>query len=103
MWAFSVSHSRLLLRCVKVGPNDTRVDVLFKAVDYVGIPTVLDGLSIQFATWDEVGGLLTGSRSSDAKPWRVVTAGSAGVVVAGAVFVNEDAGEYYDPSPLWDD
>lgn len=40
VWAYSVGMSRLLLRSVRDGTHDTRVDVLFQGVTAMKLPTV---------------------------------------------------------------
>jgi hypothetical protein len=82
MWLYEVGHSQLLLRSVKNEDQTTRVDVLFKNVHSIQLPTAMAGMSI--------------SRSGqgfalEGKDWD-------GRVDAGACFVAEDDGEYFDPS-----
>jgi hypothetical protein len=86
VWAYSVSHSQLLLRSVKADGLHSRIDVLFEAVDLMELPTSFTGLVI---ARDRGGFTLSGS-------------GWAGRVVAGACYWCEDEGEYYDPSPFAD-
>lgn len=47
MWRYSVGHSMLLLRSTKDEQHDTRVDVLFKRVERLDLPTVCQGLTIE--------------------------------------------------------
>jgi hypothetical protein len=84
MWLYEVSHSQLLLRSVKNNAHSTRVDILFKSVDSLHLPTTMDGITISRR---DQGFAMSGS------DWD-------GHVVAGACFVDEDKGEYFDPSPF---
>jgi hypothetical protein len=47
LWSYRVSHSQLLLRSVKDAEHTSRIDVLFKGVDALDLPTRLDGLVIE--------------------------------------------------------
>jgi hypothetical protein len=44
MWLFTVGMTRLLLRSTKSEEHPTRIDVLFQGVQFIGLPTRLDGL-----------------------------------------------------------
>ena len=85
MWLYEVNHGQLVLRSVKGVAQTTRVDILFKNVHVVHLPTVMDGLSI---TRSDDGFVMAGSN------WH-------GHVQAGACFVAEDEGEYFDPTLDW--
>ena len=45
IWLYSVSHGQLLLRSNRSGEFSTRIDVLFKNVAAIELPTAFDGLS----------------------------------------------------------
>jgi hypothetical protein len=84
MWRYEVGHKQLLLRSVKREGATSRVDVLFKNVHAVHLPTSMDGLTI----------VRSGERFAlSGSDWN-------GHVDAGACFVAEDDGEYFDPSPF---
>lgn len=84
LWRYQVGHSQLLLRSVKATDHPSRIDVLFKVVEAIQLPTAFVGLTIR-----QDGGkyLLEGH------DW-------CGGIAAGACFVAEDDGEYFDPSPF---
>jgi hypothetical protein len=84
VWRFTVSHSQLLLRSVKGRGHSTRIDVLFKGVDTIELPTSFDGLRIE----------RNGERYTVSGP------GWSGHVTATACFRAEDDGKYFDPSPF---
>jgi hypothetical protein len=84
IWRYEVGHAQLLLRSVKGDQHSSRVDVLFKAVEAIDLPTRFDGLEIE----------------RDGDQFAMSGAGWSGRVIAGACFQAEDAGEYYSPSPF---
>jgi len=86
MWRYDVSHSQLLLRSVKSESSPSRIDVLFKAVVAIDLPTTLHGLRLR-REGDEY--------SASGDTW-------SGRVGAGACFAAEDEGEYFDPSAFSD-
>jgi hypothetical protein len=104
VWAYSVGMARLLLRSTKSDTFATRVDVLFQNVKALKLPTSLDGLLVAEAGADETALILseTGILPSDETKFFRVWAGTfEGYVVAGVCVVAEDEGEYFEPSPLW--
>jgi len=85
LWAYKVGHAQLLLRSVKGDGHQTRLDVLFKNVHRVELPTLMQGLVI--AERPDGGYDVSGD-------------GWSGQVQAGTCVTAEDAGEYFDPSPF---
>lgn len=85
VWKYTVSHSMLLIRSTRDEANSTRIDVLFKPVGRLDLPTSFDGLVIERAA-----------------PGRYAVSGPgwSGYVEADTVAVAEDEGEYFDPSPF---
>jgi hypothetical protein len=106
MWSYIVSHGQLLLRSTKGDGHDTRVDVLFKNVVHINLPTLLTGLRVTEAdpaTRNRVLASVTGRSAlpeTETHVFLVQDANTSGVVVAGFVGLAEDSGEYSDPSPL---
>ena len=104
LWRYTVSHSQALLRSNKSDTEHTRLEVLFKAVGYIQVPTALDGLRITEARRDSVD--LDGldiSPSSDQRCFRIQSNTGSGVILALAVYFAEDGGDYSDPSSLFID
>lgn len=85
LWRYTVSHSQLVLRATRDEAHPTRVEVLFKGVDSVDLPTSFDGLHV--------------TRHGT----RFVAEGSGwnGTIAALAMFAVEDEREYYEPSSLF--
>lgn len=53
LWAYSISHGRLLLRSAPDGDHETTIDLLFKPIEAVKIRGDYDGLVIRCATAEE--------------------------------------------------
>jgi len=85
LWRYTVGHGQLLLRSNPDAVRATRVEVLFKGVDRVDLPTSFDGLTV------ERDGRRFDLRGQE---WR-------GSITAIAMFSIEDEGTYADPSPLY--
>jgi len=106
LWRYTVSHSQLLLRSNKTDTETKRVEVLFKGVDLVTIPTTLDGLVItenplEALPDDEFQGVKVDS--SFHRYFHIKTNKTNGVILACAVFFAEDDGDYADASKLYID
>jgi len=84
MWCYDISHSCLLLRRPKSARHATQVDVLFKGVRWIDLPSVLDNLEVR----------------GDGDRFHVRGDGVEGHVVAAAFFFDENELDYHDPSPL---
>ncbi len=104
IWKYDVGHSQLLLRSVKGDRHKTRVDVLFKGVQFVQLPTHFSGLRSSEMTEDEFKtlNLSTGSASANENRYfRLEGKGWKGVVIALGMFWLEEDAEYYDKSNLF--
>ncbi len=103
VWLYSVSHSQLLLRSTKDEHNSTQIDVLFKNVDLMQIPTYFSKLIISemsekdFRSLDLATGLLP---PIDQKYFRLEGDNWHGVVVAGYVGWLEEDAEHFANSKL---
>lgn len=105
IWQYSVSHSQLLLRSVKGNKHKTRIDVLFKGVDLMHIPTHFSGFRISEIAKEEFQSLQLSLGLSDDfedRYFRVEGEGWKGVVVALAVFWVEEDAEHNEKSKLFD-
>lgn len=104
MWFYDASHSQLLLRSSSRGnPRKKRLEVYFKAVDRICIPTSMASLSIALGDPGDLADpppaeLLTLGR----KLYVLRGKGFIGYVVAGYVGWTEDDLSYNDPSSLLD-
>ena len=106
VWAYSVSMARLRLRSTKSDTLATRVDVLFQNVKAIKLPTLLDGLVVLEADPDEAARISseTGISLDEETTVFLVRSGSFdGFVFAGVCVEVDDEGEYFEPSPLWQD
>ena len=86
VWRYEVGHAQLLVRSVKGDHGPSRIDVLFKAVEAIDLPTRFDGLQI----------------AREGKQFILSGVGWSGRVIAGACFQAEDLAEYFDPGPFAD-
>lgn len=101
VWRYTVSHRQLLLRSNKENSSPTRLEILFKDVVFMAIPSVMKGVTITEcgAVDDELPAGMAAFRVS--KPWyRIETDGAVGYIAAGAVVTNEDNFGYEEPSSL---
>jgi hypothetical protein len=101
VWLYIVSHGQLLLRSNRSEKFSTRIDVLFKDVAAMALPTAFDELSIAEVSTDVARDLnvqLGVWRLERRKVFAIRGANFRGYVVAGAVFWHEDEGTHSDPS-----
>lgn len=98
VWAYTVGHGQLLLRSNRTAERSTRIDILFKDVGALNMPTILRDLTIAEATAEEFG--LNRRIAESRRVFRVSSLDYLGFVVAGAVAMQEDDREYNDPSAL---
>ena len=98
LWLFTTGHRTLLLRSVKGPDAPTRIDLLFKPVRYVQVPTELRGVEIHLSERGEAPSNVQASSDDDDLVYRVDTGNVNGWIVAGSFQSHEDAGEYGDDS-----
>jgi hypothetical protein len=102
MWSFTVGHGQLLIRSTKSEAHSTRVDILFKNVKSVYLPTLLNDLSIskvQDATViTQLILQMPEFEVDDVNVYEVAGKNYKGFVVAGFCGWHEDDKEYNEPS-----
>lgn len=99
VWRYVVGHSQLLLRSPKTEELSTRVDVGFKNVDYVQLPTLMTSLAIRVGSPEDLPEDLRNVLNLRNQQVYVLDAGGVkGLVVAGYAAWGEDDGEYEQPS-----
>lgn len=103
MWRHVVSHSQVLLRSVRTDLLPTRIEILFKSVDFVCLPTRMPGLSVSEGSGDEsVPGMIDSSLVSRGSiRFEVRGPQYEGFVIAGSITVAEDDKGYAEGSSLW--
>lgn len=106
VWAYTLSHSQLLLRAAKT-PTDRdqqwRIDILFKPIAAIKTRMSYGGLVLRCATIEEHERILreTGLPAhSDSRVFIIEAAETIDYVVAQAVGWQEDDQEEHDPSAL---
>jgi len=104
LWSYTVSHGQLLLRRNKGPGFPTRVDILFKDVAAVHLPTSFDDLELaeDHGPAQDFAGGLGAWPAHGRKTFRLTGQSFAGTVVAGAVFCHEDTKEHFEPSEFSD-
>ena len=103
LWNYQVSHGMLLLRSPKNSGHPTRVEIAFKNVHAIKLPTAMRDIAIAVA--DERSAQLireeAGVPTDGGEVFLIKGGGGTkGYVIAGIAFGQEDEGHYADPSPL---
>jgi hypothetical protein len=103
VWSYTVGHSRLLLRATKDRDHPMRVEILFKAVAAMSVPTVMRELTVREASdleREEILSTIVIDKPSEPRCFVLEGPGFAGWVIAGVMVTIEDEGEYHEPSSL---
>jgi hypothetical protein len=103
VWRYTTSHNQLLLRSNRARGATTRIDVLFKNVHVMKLPTHLEGLDVWEASEGDAKAIVNESGFAIGETDHVYILGGSnyrGYVIAGSIAMHEDEGEYDDPSPL---
>jgi hypothetical protein len=96
-WSYTVGHGQLLLRSTWSAARPTQVDILFKDVVAVSLPTSVDDIEIlESDITDEPGLAVLAGRKRFVVRGREVD----GYVIAGAIFHTEGELSHGDQSPL---
>jgi hypothetical protein len=102
LWAFSVSHKRLLVRGPKTKEDALNIDLHFGSVEYLDIPTAFTGLHLAAPEPSEIGRVrqMLGPAVDPAHVHILVSGERRHVVVAWTLLVEENDMEYME-TPLW--
>jgi len=102
IWEYLVSHGQLLLRSTKNNEQSTQVDVLFKDIAFIQMPTTFSGLRILRSEWSQVSPSDSLGKLGSVGRYPYLVSGSnwTGLVVAGAVAWIEDDLDYFAESKL---
>jgi hypothetical protein len=100
IWSYRPSHRQLLLRSNKDEHHATRVEILFRGVSLLTIPTVLPHLEITIVEPSDVD--LTGVEADDKTVFRISASNFKGVIVADTMQVHEDEADYFEKSAILD-
>ena len=99
IWTYQVGHGALLLHSTKTDEHPSRIDVLFVAVSFMSLPTLLDGLRVEVA--DAAPADTPAGTLEDRTVFRIIGTGFVGYVVASEdIRVQEDLGEFHEPGLL---
>ena len=101
---FHQHHGALLLRS---GDRDDggpkRIDLLFRGVVWMSLPSWFSDFTLEQCLLDEVLEYIPPShrpKAQSRKVFRVDIDHTPHYIIAGSVFVSADEGSYFDPSPL---
>lgn len=103
VWHYTVSHGQLLLRSSKDESHPTRVDVLFKSVKSMHLPTLMEDMRVIEASPEEAAEItsdLGGWTLLGERVFLVQGSGFNGFVVAHIAMYVEDTDDYDAPSRL---
>jgi len=103
VWRYTVSHGQLLLRSNPNATCRTRIEVLFKPVVMMKLPTSMEGLAIRRPTEAEMVDIRedTGLTPGEGRLFFVVEGTNyRGYVISGTMVTSEDELGYADPSGL---
>lgn len=103
VWSFTIGHGRLLFRRTKSDVHPTRVDILLTDVGWMCLPMTFMDVEVREVALDEIRSMLAVAgalREKGRKAFVLSGAEWTGYVLAGALAVHEDDGEYNDPSAL---
>ncbi len=106
IWQYAISHRQLLLRSNPSDGHDSRIEILFKGVEWLQLPSTMYGLAIATESIAKYFSFVCCDRdaSRDSLVAYTLTSKEAkGVVIASAVFIVEEDREYWEPSTLFDD
>lgn len=101
MWRYTVSHRQLLLRSTQTEDFPTRIDVLFKPVHWMNLPTQLTGLIFELADPEQAQSLSEASGMAfdqEAKVFVVRGSNYQGYVVAAVYDTDERTPSDHEPS-----
>jgi hypothetical protein len=98
IWAYSVSHSTLLLRSVDGNEAPSRIDVAFFGVRALHLQDEYEDLSIEKAEDVFVDGVLTPVTAAGEPLVRYLVNGGPDYVLATSVAWEEDSGDHRSPS-----
>lgn len=98
VWKYQVGHGRLLLRSPKNNINKSRIDLLFKNVTYIGIPTAFETMLVEIADDMEMKGIVNKIGTSVPKDSRLYIINEAFYIVAAYFGSHEDDLEYFEDS-----
>lgn len=96
LWLYTVGHKTLLLRSVKNASASTRIDLVFKPVERLSLPTTLDGIDLRIIP---MSALPPSTHESTNRTAFSLSGGTLDSWIVSETWAwHEDDGEYGDPS-----
>lgn len=93
VWDFSVSHQQMVIRSLGPQEGSPNLDLHFRGVEYLRIPVVLNGLSIEEPTESEtaeVRNVLSSRQAANSTLWVLVSSGQRYLVAASHLEISEN-------------
>jgi hypothetical protein len=97
LWEYLVSHGSLLIRSPKGPSADRNVDLIFVGVDYLAVPHMLNGVTLDHGTIADV--KMVAATFGEVQPDRLFVLSSAGhrhPIVAANCRIEENDGDIFD-------
>lgn len=101
IWDYSVSHRQLLLRSPKSEKQVDNVDVVFWGVEFISIPSILNGLSLRQVGEDEVVSFRPSALKKNALVIRIDAGTEHGFVEAAGCKILENQVDIFDSSLVY--
>jgi hypothetical protein len=99
IWDYHVSHARVLIRSASPSDSSKNIDIIFYAVDYLGIPSCFEGLTLSSVLMEEA--IRAGAPADElgrSTAFRLETGDRAYFVIALACRVLENDLDLFDSS-----
>lgn len=97
VWEYTVSHGSLLVRSPKNQQVENNVDVVLTGVEYLAVPRVLDGLSIEPPMDEDLQRLNSAYGAFDrGHVFVLASGGNRHLVVAASCQISENDGDIFD-------
>lgn len=100
IWSYDVSHSMLLLRSPASDRDNEQVDIVFKGVDFISIPTRIRDMVIEKSSADFSHLPIEPHVLSARHLYEVAGSGARGLIAAAAVYMDARRCEYFEESEL---
>lgn len=103
VWSYDVGHGQLLLRSTKSANHTTQVDVLFKNVGLISMPTLFEGLTVIESSKQELesSGLTMGLLPAENRKCMKLEGNNwHGAITAGNIAWSEDDADHNAKSKL---
>lgn len=103
LWEYSVSHGQLLLRSNPTEYDHVRIELYFKGVSFISLPSSLDGVDVLERSRDSLPGFLARlGNDIDCRAFVLKSKDEEFFVLALALFVHQAELEFFEPSVFFE-